>query len=214
MVVRPNLSEEIAAWHAGYRHVAGLDEAGRGAWAGPIYAAAVILPPQPEEISSQLAGVRDSKTLSAAARERLIARIEAVALAVGVGAASAAEIDRVGIVSANRLAMHRALQQLALPADFLLVDYLPLPDIALPQHAFPHGEDVSLSVAAASIVAKVRRDRLMCTLDDDFPGYGFAQHKGYGTARHRQALIERGLTVQHRRSWAPMRDLSEAHHAP
>ncbi len=212
MVVEPGLGEEIAAWQAGYRRIAGLDEAGRGAWAGPLYAAAVILPPQPERLRQRLAGVRDSKTLRPLARERLLERIEAVALAVGIGTVSAVEIDRMGIASANRLAMQRAVQQIALPADFLLVDYLSLPAIALPQRAFPHGENVSLSVAAASIVAKVQRDRLMCTLDDDFPGYGFAQHKGYGTAQHRQALIERGLTPQHRRSWAPMRDMRERGH--
>ena len=212
MVVEPGLGEEIAAWQAGYRRIAGLDEAGRGAWAGPLYAAAVILPPQPERLRQRLAGVCDSKTLRPLARERLLERIEAVALAVGIGTVSAAEIDRMGIAPANRLAMQRAVQQMALPADFLLVDYLSLPAIALPQRAFPHGENVSLSVAAASIVAKVQRDRLMCTLDDDFPGYGFAQHKGYGTAQHRQALIERGLTPQHRRSWAPMRDMRERGH--
>ncbi len=209
MIAKPGLREEVAAWQAGYQLVAGLDEAGRGAWAGPVYAAAVILPPQPGRLRQQLAGVRDSKTLTPAAREKLLSVIEEIAVAVGVGSATPAEIDRNGIVPATRLAMRRALAAITPPADYLLLDYITLPQITLPQRAFPRGEQVSLSVAAASIVAKVYRDRLLVHLDKEFPGYGFARHKGYGTAAHQQALARLGATSIHRHSWAPLRALAD-----
>jgi len=181
-----------------------VDEAGRGCWAGPVFAAAVILPPAPAAWEA-LAGVRDSKRLSARQREAQFVHIAATALAVGVGRAEAAEIDALGIVPATRLAMRRALAQLAPPAEALVIDALRLPEVALPQQAFPYADARSLSVAAAGIVAKVSRDRWMreCAALD-FPGYGFAQHKGYGTPQHREALEMLGVCPLHRRTFRPV----------
>lgn len=198
----PTLTLEESHWAAG-RRVAGLDEAGRGAWAGPVVAAAVILPPLPN-LAERLAGVDDSKRLPPAVRERLAGRIEAIAL-VGIGQAEAAEIDALGILAATHLAMERALAALPERPDVLLVDYLPDPLGQWPQQRLVRGESVSLSVAAASIVAKVYRDRLMVDLDRAFPGYGLARHKGYGTPEHQAALAQLGPSAIHRRSWAPLR---------
>jgi len=184
--------------------VAGLDEAGRGAWAGPVVAAAVVLPPDRPDLLRQLATVRDSKRLSPARREVLLDVICKLALAWGVGLASAEEIDQMGIVPATRTAMLRALAQISPPADALLIDYLSLPHIPLPQRSLPKGDAQVLSIAAASIVAKVSRDRMMIALDDEFPGYGFARHKGYGTAAHREALARLGPSRIHRLSFAPL----------
>jgi ribonuclease HII len=203
---QPHLEEEHALRDAGHRCIAGLDEAGRGAWAGPVYAAAVVLPLDHDDLPHQLDGVRDSKQLSAAQRERLLPRVLTVAEAVGAGWASPQEIDAHGIVPATRLAMARALAKLERPADALLVDHLDLPEIDLPQRALPKADVYCLSVAAASIVAKVQRDRLMVALDEQFPGYGFATHKGYGTQAHRKALARLGPSALHRMSWRPMRE--------
>ncbi len=198
----PNLREELALHALGYSRVAGVDEAGRGAWAGPICAAAVVLP---MDMPSLLAGVRDSKQLSPRQRERQKAAIEQVATAIGVGWATAAEVDGMGVVPATRLAMARALHRLEGRVDALLIDYLLLPDISLPQRALPKADSLCLSVAAASIVAKVERDRLMIALDSTIPGYGFARHKGYGTRQHREALARLGPSPIHRMSWEPLR---------
>jgi ribonuclease HII len=205
----PSLAYEQQLWRAGYRCVAGLDEAGRGAWAGPVVAAAVILPPDKAGLLQTLSGVRDSKQLSAARRESLLAPIHEHALALGLGAVSPAEIDLIGIVPATRKAMNLALQCLAPPADYLLLDHISLPDVPLPQHSLPKGDVRVLSIAAASIVAKVNRDRMMVELEDEVPGYGFARHKGYGTAHHRAALAELGPCAAHRMSFAPLRALSD-----
>ena len=201
----PTLACEQRLWTEGYARVAGLDEAGRGAWAGPVVAAAVILPSNEPALLQELVGVRDSKTLTAARREALLAVIRELALAVGVGVVPAAEIDALGIVPATRQAMALALQAISPPADYLLIDYLRLPKIAVPQHSQPKGDAHVLTIAAASIVAKVSRDRLMVELEVRFPGYGFAQHKGYGTAAHRAALAELGPSEVHRFSFAPLR---------
>ncbi|MCS7039053.1 MAG: ribonuclease HII [Anaerolineae bacterium] len=198
----PTLTLEESHWAVG-RRVAGLDEAGRGAWAGPVVAAAVILPPLPD-LAERLAGVDDSKRLAPAVREHLAARIEAVAQ-VGIGQAEAAEIDTLGILAATHLAMERALAALPECPEVLLVDYLPGPLGRWSQQRLVRGESVSLSVAAASIVAKVYRDRLMADLDRAFPGYGLARHKGYGTPEHQAALAQLGPSAIHRRSWAPLR---------
>ena len=200
----PHTRTEMAFWNAGYRYVAGLDEAGRGPWAGPVYAASVVLP-RPDNLTAQLAGVRDSKTLSERQRERLLERIRKVALAVGVGWSTAAEIDEIGIVPATHLAMTRALDAMDPAPEALILDALTLPDVALPQRGFPRADAHSLSVAAASIVAKVSRDRWMVdTAEVDHPGYGFARHKGYGTPHHRTALRQiRGCAI-HRRSFKPV----------
>jgi ribonuclease HII len=204
----PSLDYERAAWSAGYRRVAGLDEAGRGAWAGPVVAAAVILNPGNATLTRDLAGVRDSKLLPAPQRERLFQVIYARAQAVGVGAAPPSVIDACGIVAATREAMRQALQSLSSPADYLLIDYLALPDVPLPQISLPRGDALILSVAAASIVAKVSRDRMMVDLDGEYPGYGFAQHKGYGTAMHQAALASLGACCIHRFSFAPLQGLA------
>jgi ribonuclease HII len=203
----PDLARERRLWAAGVGCVAGLDEAGRGAWAGPVVAAAVILPAGVPQLAQHLAGVRDSKTLTARRREELLAAIQEHALAMGVGAVPPSEIDTVGIVPATREAMARALQGLSPPAVYLLIDHLSLPDLPLPQYSLPKGDARVLSIAAASIVAKVSRDRIMVDLDALYPGYGFARHKGYGTPQHRAALARLGPSAAHRLSFAPMRDL-------
>jgi len=202
----PTTVEERVFWQQGLRRVAGLDEVGRGPWAGPVYAAAVVLPVAPDELAA-LSEVRDSKRLSERRRERLAVEIQAVALAVAVGRAEADEIDELGIVAATRLAMRRALAGLELSPQALILDALRLPQIPLPQRAFPRADALSLSVAAASIVAKVARDRWMVdTADVAYPGYGFAQHKGYGTQQHRVALERLGVCPLHRRSFRPIAD--------
>jgi ribonuclease HII len=202
----PDLSEEHALQAGGYDRVAGLDEAGRGAWAGPVCAAAVVLPLHDDRLVHLLDGVRDSKLLTAQRRELLLATIHEVAIAIGVGFGAPGEIDRWGIVSATRLAMGRAIDELDGQVDALLVDYLRLPTVELPQHSLPKADCHCLCVAAASIVAKVERDRLMVALDEEYPGYGFARHKGYGTAEHREALADLGPSAIHRMSWRPMRE--------
>ncbi len=186
------------------QRVAGLDEAGRGAWAGPVVAAAVILP-RGDGVCAALAGVRDSKQMSPAARERLAARIFDVALAVGVGRGEQQEIDALGIVPATRLAMQRALAALTVAPEALVIDALRLPGVDLPQDVFPYADARSLSVAAASIIAKVSRDRWMVEVaGPDFPGYGFAQHKGYGTQQHQEALARLGVCPLHRLTFRPV----------
>jgi len=200
----PNLAYEKRLWGAGYRRIAGLDEAGRGSWAGPVVAAAVILPPDQPGLERSLSGVRDSKTLTAARRKVLLEVIVHHALAWGVGAVPPGEIDELGIVPATRKAMLLALEVLSSPADHLLIDHLSLPDQPLPQVSLPKGDALVLSIAAASIVAKVSRDRMMVGLEEQFPGYGFAQHKGYGTPQHQAALASLGPCVAHRFSFAPL----------
>ena len=201
---RPGLAYEHRLWAAGYGRVAGLDEAGRGAWAGPVVAAAVVLPLDDPGLFQHLYGVRDSKELTAARPESLLETICRHAVAWAVGAVPPAEIDELGIVPATQKAMHLALQALSPPADFLLIDHLRLPDMALPQTSMPKADARILSVAAASIVAKVSRDRMMVDLGARFPGYGFDRHKGYGTAQHRAALDALGPSATHRLSFAPV----------
>lgn len=200
------LRHELNCWNAD-QTVAGLDEAGRGAWAGPVVAAAVVLPPEPDLLVESLAEVDDSKRLTPPTRERLYGRIYAVAAAVGVGVIPASEIDRIGILPATYAAMTAALAQLPTQPDHLLIDYIPRPLGAWPQQRIKRGESASLSIAAASIIAKVHRDRLMVGMENEWPGYGFAQHKGYGTAQHRAALDRLGPTPIHRRTWAPLLQL-------
>lgn len=199
---QPDLQYELALWQAGYQRVAGVDEAGRGAWAGPVVAAAVVLPADPA-LATQLAGVTDSKQLTAAQRERLYHVIVRYAAAWSVGTASARQIDAVGIAAATRQAMQSAVQAVA--ADFMLIDYVRLPELALPYHALPKGDSKVLSIAAASILAKVTRDRWLVELGRTYPAYGFEQHKGYGVAAHQRALQAVGPCVEHRHSFAPIR---------
>lgn len=204
------LEEERELWAAGYRWLAGVDEVGRGAWAGPVVAAAVILPVDRTDVASLLYGVRDSKVLTARQRESLYPLICETALGVGIGMASARFVDRRGIVAATRQAMAMAVRNLPLRPQCLLIDALRLPDLELPQRALTNGDAFVMSIASASIVAKVFRDRLMVALGDYYCDYGFAAHKGYGTAAHRAALQRLGPCAEHRMSFAPMRLLFSA----
>jgi ribonuclease HII len=200
----PDLRCECALWAKGLLRIAGLDEAGRGAWAGPVSAGAVILPADPQ-VTALLSGVRDSKEMSPAERATWAETIRARAAAWGVGFASSAEIDAHGIIPATRLAMLRALECLSIPADHLLIDALRLPGSPLPQTSLIKGDARSLSIAAASVLAKTARDALMVALDEEFSGYGFARHKGYGTAVHAEALQRLGPCAVHRFSFAPVK---------
>lgn len=201
---RAGLAFELELWNAGKEAVAGVDEVGRGALAGPVVAAAVILPPHPLALASLLGRVDDSKRLTPRQREQLYGEVSAQALAVGVGRCEASDIDRWGIVPATRRAMALALAALSIPPDYVLLDFLTLPDVTCPQHGIPHGDALSVSIAAASIIAKVTRDRWMCEQERVYPGYGFDQHKGYATAFHRESLARIGPCAQHRMSFAPL----------
>lgn len=206
----PDLSLETKFYAQGHTLIAGIDEAGRGAWAGPVVAAAVILPlDQPERLQSLMAaGVNDSKQLTARQRLRLVPIIEAAAVAIGVGGASPFQIDHEGIVPATKAAMERAIAMLDPQPQALLIDAVNLQAlIPLPQRSLNYGDSLSLSIAAASIIAKVSRDRLMCGLDERHPGYGFARHKGYGTRAHQLALKTLGVSEVHRKSYAPIQKL-------
>ncbi len=209
MSQQPGLCRENGLWAQGYRFVAGLDEAGRGAWAGPVVAAAVILPCEHRQLASILAPVRDSKLLTPRQRDICYDLILQIAVSHGVGAVPAAEIDRIGIVPATRRAMALAIAQLHPAPDYLLIDAVQLPSVDLPQCAVPKADRQFLSVAAASVVAKVTRDRFMLTLENELPGYGLARHKGYGTRLHLQALHALGPTRWHRHSFSPIRALCQ-----
>jgi len=198
----PDLSFEINLWASGLTYLAGIDEAGRGALAGPVSAGAVILPPEPSLIETLL-GVRDSKEMTPAKREYWAGRLPDLAVSSGIGFASAQEIDELGILPATRLAVQRALERLSIPPQHLLVDYLELPACRIPQTALVKGDARSLSIAAASILAKTARDALMRQLDSQYPGYVFAAHKGYGTALHLAAIQRLGPCPIHRTSFAP-----------
>ena len=201
---RAGLAFELELWAAGLRAVAGVDEVGRGALAGPVVAAAVILPPNSEAVAPLIGRVDDSKQLTARQREALFDEIAGTALAVGVGRCEARDVDAWGIVPATRQAMLLALASLACPPDYVLLDFLTLPELTCNQRGIPHGDALSLSIAAASIVAKVTRDRWMCEQDDAYPGYGFRQHKGYATEHHRDAIVRLGPCSLHRMSFAPI----------
>jgi ribonuclease HII len=196
----PDLSFEKELWSAGILHIAGIDEAGRGALAGPVAASALILPPDPG-IKKVLQGVRDSKEMTPAEREEWATRLPRLALAWGVGFATHMEIDRLGIVPATRLAAQRALGFLQISAQHLLIDFLEMPECCLPQTPIVKGDARCLSIAAASILAKTARDALLRQLDEEYPGYGFAAHKGYPTAAHRAAIARLGPSPIHRLSF-------------
>lgn len=196
----PDLSFEEKLWADGYKHVAGIDEAGRGALAGPVVAAAVILPID-NGLCQKLYGVRDSKLMSSLARQKWAIIIKEIAMDFGVGFASNHEIDEIGILPATHLAVRRALKCFSLSPDHLLTDYLFLKTVPIPQTPLVKGDMRCLSIAAASILAKTSRDDLMCELDAEYPGYGFMKHKGYGTQYHRSALRENGPSSIHRLSF-------------
>ncbi len=186
----------------GYRYIAGVDEAGRGPLAGPVVAAAVVLP-----VDCVIPGVADSKQLTPKQRDRLFDVIRGTSIAVKVSCMSNAVIDQVNILQATLLAMREAVHQIFPPPDYVLVDGTQVPPISIPARAIPKGDSLSQSIAAASIVAKVTRDRLMVEFDEIYPGYGFRQHKGYGTTQHRQAIAQHGPCPIHRRSFKPVSDM-------
>jgi ribonuclease HII len=201
----PDSHLEAQLYRHGIRLVAGLDEAGRGAWAGPVMAAAVILPHPDAALEVQLQGLQDSKQLTAPRRLEWDQIIRAIALSVSEGQASVEEIDRLGILPATRLAMQRAVHGLETGAEYLLIDYILIGDVGINQTAIPRGDARAFCIAAASVVAKVARDKLMIELDRQYPSFGFAQHKGYGTRQHQKALNRWGPSMAHRRSFEPVR---------
>jgi ribonuclease HII len=196
----PNLTFELPLWQAGIFAVAGIDEAGRGALAGPVAAGAVVLPPE-ENVMQWLNGVRDSKQMTPDQREIAREKIIRHAVVWGVGLATSQEIDQLGILPATYLAACRALNALHPPPNYLLLDYLELPGISIPQTSLVKGDCRSLSIAAASVLAKTSRDAILREFEHTYPGYGFASHKGYGTLAHREAIRRLGACPVHRRSF-------------
>jgi len=196
------LEVERSFWSSGIEQVAGVDEVGRGPLAGPVLAAAVVLP-----AGVAIRGIDDSKKLDARRREALFAEIREVASFIGVGAASTREIDRINILRATHLAMRRAIRRLGVEPGRIIVDGLPVDELGT-SHVAIVGADASVHcVACASVVAKVVRDRLMKRLDRRYPGYGWADNAGYGTQEHRDAILSLGLTPHHRRSFEPRTQL-------
>jgi len=200
----PSLVEENGLSSQGYRLIAGIDEAGRGALAGPVVAAAVVLPQCAD--FPKLRSVRDSKEIPAAKRDFLFPLIEEEAIAIGAGIVPPQIIDSIGIVNATRIAMCQAVEQLACSPDFLLIDWLTLPQLPISQKGITRGDKLCLSIACASIIAKVTRDRIMVELDGHYPGYGLSRHKGYGTKQHFSCLRQQGPSPIHRYSFAPLRE--------
>jgi len=192
---------ERQAREEGHLQIAGVDEAGMAPLAGPVVAAACILPPD-----FRPRGLDDSKKLDLETRERLGVEVRAGAVAWSVGIAEVEEIDRINIYHAGLLAMRRAVEALAIPPSFLLVDARRVPGVSMPQKGIIHGDALSLSIAAASVIAKTHRDRMLTELDQRYPGYGFCRHKGYPTPEHFAALKQLGACEIHRRSFAPVRE--------
>jgi ribonuclease HII len=202
MRVEPDTHFESELWGGGIQYLAGLDEAGRGALAGPVAVGAVILPNDETLLASTLGGARDSKQMTPRMRESLAPRIREIAIEWAVGFAEPHEIDMQGIVRATRLAAIRALHQFAITPQYLLTDFrLELPQMDIPQKSLIKGDARCLSIACASILAKTERDALMRELDSQYPGYGLAKHKGYGTQAHRSALKRLGSSEIHRKTF-------------
>jgi len=198
----PHLQYELELWQSGLTLVAGMDEAGRGALAGPVAVAAVILPADDSHLSQTLACSRDSKQMTPRQRDLCAPLIKETSLAWEVAYASAEEIDALGIVAATRLAGMRALEGLDLSPDYLLTDFrLELPELDISQTSLVKGDALSLSIASASVLAKTERDALMCKINTKYPGYGLEQNKGYGTQAHRSAMARLGLSPIHRKSF-------------
>jgi len=200
---KPTLEYEQQLWGKGFHIVAGLDEAGRGAWAGPVFAAAVVLP-RDERILRLLDGVRDSKRMTANQRNRHLDCIKSVSVGWAIGMATDDEIDAMGIIIATCLAMQRAIEDLTFHPTYLLVDYIQIENCACPQLSLAKGDCRSLSIAAASVIAKTARDAFMVEEGKRYPEYGFAQHKGYGTAQHRAAIDKFGPCTIHRMTFKPL----------
>lgn len=192
---------ELALRIAGYHCIAGVDEVGRGSLAGPVVAAAVILPP-----SCTIEGVDDSKLLSARRREQLDLAIRAEAVAIGFGAVQEEMIDSLNILQATMLAMRQAIAALSPPPDFVLIDGDRSPNCPNPHRLIPSGDRLCFSISAASILAKVTRDRIMLAYDLTFPQYGFGRHKGYGTSEHLSAITRFGVSPIHRKSFKGVRE--------
>jgi ribonuclease HII len=201
-VAKPTFSEERELLAQGYTIVAGVDEAGSGCLAGPVYAGACILP-----FDSGISLIRDSKLLSASQREKVAEEIRNTAAAWAVGSASVDEIFELNIRGAGALAMRRAIRSLKLEPQFVIVDAFTIPGLLIPQKGIVGADRKVKSVAAASIMAKVERDKEMTRLDGQYPGYGFAVHKGYGTKMHKEALEHLGPCPIHRRNYAPIKDM-------
>lgn len=207
MSLLPDLTEERQLWSQGYRLVAGIDEAGRGALAGPVVACALVLPPDFKP--TRLGLVRDSKQLPPARREFLFNILQNEALAIGIGITSPQDIDSSSILKATYLAMKTAIRQLLYSPHFLLIDGTTLPDTTIPQRKIIRGDKICLSIACASIVAKVTRDRIMIELHKVYPDYGLAHHKGYGTQEHLSCLRRLGPSSIHRCTFAPVREANK-----
>jgi len=208
------LEFEYQAWGSGHTRLAGVDEAGRGPLAGPVVAAALVFNREfvEAEAGGLLSEVNDSKQLSESKRESLFLFLtNSPFVEIGVGVAGSAEIDSINIARATHAAMILAIRDLSPLPDHVLVDGLPVPGLPCSSTAIIRGDSLSLSIAAASIVAKVTRDRMMRELDRKYPGYGFAKHKGYGTREHTRALLEYGPTPVHRFSFRPVKDAQEIH---
>ena len=202
----PSFVEEALFEAQGYQLVAGVDEVGRGAIAGPVVAAAVVLPHHLDAF--WLSQVEDSKELSPARREHLFYCIRETAITIGIGTVPSDIIDNQGILKTTRLAMKMAISQLSPPPDCLLIDYLTLPEVLLPQKGITNGDKLCFSIACASIIAKVTRDCIMVELDEHYPDYGLARHKGYGTKQHFFCLHQRGPSPIHRYSFSPVRKVA------
>ena len=201
----PSFAEEEMLEAQGYQRIAGVDEVGRGALAGPVVAAAVILPCHMD--APWLNQVKDSKQLTPARRQLLFHHIHEIAIAIGIGMAHHEVIDAQGIIKATRLAMKLAIDQLSSPPQSLLIDYMSLPEVSIPQKGIKNGDELCFSIACASIVAKIARDQLMIELDRTYPGYGLAHHKGYGTKEHLACLRRLGPSPIHRQSFQPVREV-------
>jgi len=201
----PSFVEEEMLEAQGFHRIAGIDEVGRGALAGPVVAAAVVLPCHMDTPWLRL--VKDSKQLTPARRQLLFHHIHEIAIAVGIGIVHHEVIDAQGIIRATQLAMKLAIDQLSPSPESLLIDYMSLPEASLPQKGIKDGDSLCFSIACASIIAKVARDQLMVELDKVYPGYGLAHHKGYGTVEHLACLHRLGPSPIHRRSFQPVRDL-------
>jgi ribonuclease HII len=210
-LVRPSkklllFKEEKVCESQGYQRIAGIDEVGRGCLAGPVVAAAVVIPRR-KRAAAWYRKVNDSKLLTAEQREEVFQYIQAEALSTGVGIVSHGIIDAQGMTCAVQRAMKMSLEKLSPPAEFVLIDYFTVPDLYLPQKGVANGDSEGFSIACASIVAKVTRDKLMLEMDSVYPGYGLARNKGYGTPEHLDCLRKLGPCPIHRRSFQPVRDI-------
>lgn len=198
----PHTRYENSLRKEGYEAIAGLDEAGKGAWAGPLVAASVILPHR-----IKLVGLKESKLLTPTQRKQFYLEVTKAAVCWSVGIVSEKMIDRIGITAANHLAMEKAIKNLTVRPDYLLIDYIKLSEVKIPYQAMINGDQMIASIAAASIIAKVTRDCIMVVASEEYPKFDFHMHKGYGTDHHRRLIIKHGVSDFHRRSFSPMKEI-------